>query len=524
MNGIRTDILVLGDGLGGLTAAYTAAQSGRKVLLVSKGESASPAVIGFSCAAGEGDTPEAFAQDMLAAGTGLNEPELVSAFTRGSQALPAWLEALGMDLDRAQGRPALMRSLGHRVPRLVHHGLATGSECMALLEERLRALPVQRLRGQLCVSLRETEGRVTGAFLWDLKSGEILSVEARAVILATGGCHIAARSTYPAGLTGDGYALAYQAGASLMDMEFIQHEPLRCVDKRVGLSTTMLAQGGVLRNRDGKRFILDSCESEDKPTKDELSRLIALEIARGNGTEGGGVWADMTGLDTGAVARHQRIYDRFAAVGVDLAHQWVEVAPAAHSMMGGVRIGPDCGTEVKGLFAVGEVTGGLHGASRLGGNAGAETVVMGRIAGQSAADSPGGTGGTGDEAALEKWLRGLMRRPVYVPDLNALRERALKAMARGMGPVRRQDEMEKTLAELDTCAQALRDTGIAGADQLPAYLEAGNLLLTGRIACLGAIHRRESRGAHARLDYPRPWERPTHMIFQKDRGMTQTEE
>ena len=523
MNELQTDVLILGDGLSGLAAAFTAAGAGRKVLLASRGGCASPAVIGFSCAAGIGDTPDAFAADMPKAGAGLNSKALVDVFTSGTRALPDWLTALGMELDCRDGTPELMRSLGHSTARLVHHGLSTGRECMEKLEEKLSELPVQRLREHCCLSLR-TAGGITGAFLFDLKNSCVLSVRARAVVLATGGCHIAARSTYPEELTGDGFALAYQAGASLADLEFIQHEPLRCVDKRIGLSTTMLAEGGVLRNREGKRFILDSYENEAVPTKDELSRLIAMEIAGGHGTEKGGVFADLTGLDETAVAHHRRIYDRFAKNGMDLRTDRIEVKPAAHSIMGGVLIRPDCGTEVDGLYAAGEVTGGLHGASRLGGNAGSETLVMGMIAGSHAASYDGAAHADGDGAEFERWIRKLLKKPVYVPSLTVLRDRALEAMAQGMGPVRTKEGIEKTLSSLDTCAQALNDTGIASPDRLPKYMELGNLLLTARIACLGALHRQESRGAHARLDYPDQWDRPVHFVFQKDRGMSKTEE
>ena len=521
MRTLQTDVLIIGDGLAGLTAAFTAASAGADVLISAKGECASPAVIGFSCVVRKDDSPALFARDMFNAGEHINRPELVSVFTQGAEELPERLLSLGLKPDRENDELSLIRSLGHSVPRLVHQQLISGRELMNLISRRLEQMKVPRLQKTMCLSLSLRNKEVCGAVLWDMREQEPIQLKTKSVVLACGGCHIMSRSTYPVDMTGDGWALAYHAGAILTDMEFIQFEPLRCVDKPIGLSTTMLVKGGILLNNEGKRFVLDHYDSEGTPTKDELSRLIAMEVLNGRGTNQEGIFADMTHLDEDAIRKHQRIYERFERRGIDLKTTPVTVAPAAHSMMGGVLIDARCFTGIPGLFAAGEVTGGLHGASRLGGNAGTEAVVMGKKAGTSAAAAArtGSFTDPDDPEAFEKHLGSLMKRPVLPLDHQVLLNKARKSMTEGMGPVRSREGIQRTLSELDTISETVRKTGIDAPGFLPHYASLSNYLLSARIACLGALERKESRGAHARLDYPDRAQEAKRILFQKERGM-----
>ena len=523
MNKIVADVLVLGEGLAGMTAALTAAQAGSRVCIAGKGGSASPFVIGFSAPVGEDDSPEQFVEDMMTAGCGLNDRELALAFARRAMDIPQWMEALDAPYENTDGKPELMRSLGHTRARLVHQGTKTGPLCMEKLVPLLEESKVQTLHPYACMTLLKDGDRVNGAVLMNLETNGLIYVQCSAVVLCTGGCHIARRSTYPEQLTGDGYSLAYKAGATLTDMEFIQHEPLRCADKRIGMSTTMLDKGGMLLNAEDDRFVLRSYPSEGSPTKDELSRLIAVENLEGRGSPQGGAYVDLTKAPQKTVDQHQAIYERFLNNDLDLTKVRVEVKPAAHSIMGGVRIDENGFTGIKGLYAAGEVTGGMHGASRLGGNAGSETVVMGCTAGREAAAYAASVPLTScavEANAFEKWMHTCLKKPCYIPTVSIIRHRVLEAMEQGMGPARTQEGITKTLDQLDTMSRALGDSGVSHIGQFASYMAVSHLLLTCRVACLGALNRKESCGSHYRVDYPEKPVTPQHFDFQKQSGMT----
>jgi len=521
LNKLNCDVLVLGGGLAGLSAAKAAVENGSNIILASNGEKASPHVIGYSVPISNEDSPEFFAADIRSAGRNLNSPFLVKAFTEKAKDLPEWLKKQGVLFDEKDGQYQLMRSLGHSTARLVHHATATGAETLLLLQKQIQSSSATILNQHKCLFIVNESDTVCGAILLDTQSKELIGIETKAIVLATGGCHVTGRSTYPSEQFGDGYALAYNAGATLVDMEFIQHEPLRSVVMPVGLSTTMLAKGGKLLNNEGERFVLKEYDNEGVPTKDKLAQLICAEVQQGKGTEHRGVYADMTGLSEEAFTQHQAIYDRFYQRGIDLKKDMVEVAPAAHSIMGGVLIDENASTGVTGLYAAGEVAGGLHGASRLGGNAGTETIVFGKIAGENAARFAKEANQTHSKAfeEYEKWLARLLKKNVYVHDFSILQKYTYSTMENGMGPVRNEKDLKETSEKLETYASTMRETGIASIDQLEAFSSVSNLLLTCRLACLAATNRKESRGAHARSDFPTELDIIYHIRFDKRNGM-----
>ncbi len=503
---LECGVLVLGAGIAGLEAALTAAQAGKDVLVVSKGAAASAAVLGFCAPVGPLDSAKLFAGDTFRGGWEIGDEGLIRALSEHSADTVRQMEGLGLTFDR---RPEnvrayqLLRPLGCSVPRLVKHGNATGKASMAVLRDACAKLPVRFVDRSAALELLKTDGAVRGAVCMRTDTDEPFIVRAGAVVLATGGAHLMKNSTYPPDQTADGMAMAWHAGAALTDLEFIQHEPCRAVwPGPLGLSTTLLSKGGILTNSLGERFVLKHYPAEGAASKDMLARLIALEIREGRGSEHGGVYLDLTGIPEGEIKeKHVLYYERFLAAGIDLTKDIIEVGPAAHSMMGGVRICDDGSTEVPGLYAAGEVTGGLHGANRLGGNAGAETYVFGRAAGKAAAAYR--------SAPMPETPELNGSGPLLKIDPRAEKTdwEAVKAAARGtaaevLGPVRDGTTLKKAAAVLEKKLADLKKTVPDSCRSLRLKTEACHLIEIAALACRAALERTESRGVHYRADFP----------------------
>lgn len=492
---MKTDILILGGGLTALAAADEAIRTGGKnVTLLQCGAGASPFIHGFCLPLGAGDSEEMLLRDTLRSGCGQSDPALAEALCRGCGELPEWFAGLGLDIDREEGTPRLLHALGSSVPRIAGIQNATGPALMGALRRRLKdSGRCREVRGQRAVSLLTQGGAVIGARCFDLEKREFYSLYAGCVILATGGfCRIFPENTNAAEMGGDGIAMAYGAGAALTDLEFVQFEPCVAVwPPRVagkGIITTMFYHGAVLRNRDGERFMLRRGGDAERVSKDVLSRCIAEELQTGT-TEHGGVYFDATGVPG---SRMEGVYQpylrRYLDCGIDLRTTPVEIAPAAHTSCGGVVIDACCRTGIPGLIACGEVTGGLHGANRLGGNAGLETMVFGRIAGRTAAG----------EAPM---ITELPTKPDPQPDLPAdvdvaaLRLGMEEALRQGLGVIRREESLREALDTVRSLRDALGDW--------EGCLEKCRLhhdLLTAELALDSARARRGSVGCHIRAD------------------------
>ena len=359
------DVLVVGGGLAGWRAAEAAAEAGASVRLVANGAGNSPHIHALNCPVLPGDSAERMYADTLSSGHGANDPALVRALCDGAVALK---DEFPFDRD-AEGVYKTIQPLGSSIPRCVSIGHAIGAYALA----KARAAAGDRVA--------VAEDRVTdlvrtdGGFAATLAAGG--SVSARAVVLATGGwCGKYAFSTNPPYLRGDGIALAQALGAAVRDMDAVQYEPTVRVEgprRGVPVITTLLYAGARLLNDAGEAFLPDA-----RLNKDELSRAIRAEMDRTGAT---GVWYDLTGCTDQDILN----------CNMDLAERRMRVAPAPHTSLGGVAVDADCrvldpaGRPLPGLFAAGEVTGGLHGRNRLGGNAGTEVLVFGRIAGAHAA-------------------------------------------------------------------------------------------------------------------------------------------
>jgi len=392
---VKTDALIIGTGLSGLLAARTLTKKlpTAKILMIGNGLGASPYVHGFNMPLHPDDSVECFKADTLGGGRDQSKKELVDALCDGALELRPILEELGIEFNRKDGEYSLLRPLGSTHPRVASVGNHTGVAIMnAIRDEFASNANISSMKDTRALRLLRMDGRVGGALIYQIKEKKFSVVLAKAVVLACGGfCNIYPFSTNMTDIGGDGIAMAFGAGAELCDLEFVQFEPSAAVAPKAirgkSVITTMYYEGAVLRNTLGERFMLQYGEAAECVNKDVQSKYIFKEIKEGRGTENGGVFFDCTGVGRDRLNEQYDSYvKRYSDVGIDIATTPFEIAPAPHTSLGGVSVDENCFSGIEGLYACGEIIGGLHGANRLGGNAGLETMVFGRIAGNSVAD------------------------------------------------------------------------------------------------------------------------------------------
>ncbi|MBQ7171411.1 MAG: FAD-binding protein [Clostridia bacterium] len=508
------DALVIGSGVTGLVAALKLAKKeGRSIAVVGDGVGASPYIHGFNMPLDEHDSPELFYEDTYKGGREQSDPALAGALCRKAAELFPLLDELGVSFDKKEdGSYSLLRPLGASVPRVASAGNHTGVSLLNSLNAKLKANENVAFFPQArALRLRVRDGRVLGAVVADKKTDSYTVINAGVTVLACGGfCNVFPFSTNSGDIGGDGAAMALCAGASLTDMEFVQFEPSAAVAPAAlrgkSVITTMFYEGAVLRNRDGRRFMLDHSPEGECVNKDVQSRLIFREIAEGRGTENGGVYFDATGVGREKLDRLYSSYvKRYADVGIDIAETPFEIAPAAHTSLGGVRINPDCSVVgLSGLFACGEVTGGVHGANRLGGNAGLQTLVFGSIAGESAAAFADGFSSAG-YLPCEAFMEELAGRPGEKPAperLGEIRAGMQKILSEDLNVLREEKGLERadeTLSALLAEVRAFATVGASFTLSL-AILRLENDLLTALALARSARLRTETCGCHVRTD------------------------
>lgn len=393
---MEADVLVIGGGLAGLSAALRVKECGCRVVIVSKGKvgrSGNTIMTRNSMAAvmdpNDEEDIKQHLQDTLAGGSYLNDPGLVEILARGARDAINWLIKSGVRFVQDNGGLMIKGSPGHAARRIVtvdpsaaaSYRTAGTAMSVPLLGKVLQA-KIPALENVLVTGLAVNNGRVTGAYGFDRGRERFAAVGAKAVILAGGGAgRLYSLTTNAGDVTGDSYALARLAGARLRDMEFIQFHPVVSVESpRMVFSTAPLADGAVLRNRLGEDFMPRYAAQGSMATRDVMARAIFTEITGGRGGEHGGVFIDFSGIPSGTMdAKYRDVLEYLRG------RKKVEVAPAAHFTMGGVVIDEHCRTTVPGLYACGEAAGGVHGANRLAGNALTEAVVFGLLAGEKAA-------------------------------------------------------------------------------------------------------------------------------------------
>lgn len=493
----RSDVLVVGSGIAGMTAALGAAARGLTVMLVTKGKIAETntwyAQGGIAGAVGEADSVDLHLADTLVVGAGLCDEDVVRAIV--DEAGPALrdLAAMGVDFDRmASGAIDLHREGGHSLPRVLHSGDATGAEIQDTLSTRVRdAAGVTLLEEHFLVDLLTAGDRCVGALVRDPKSGGLGALWADAVVLATGGAGQLYRvTTNPAVATGDGAAAAWRAGAELADVEFVQFHPTAfdsAANPKFLITEALRGEGAYLLDCDQKRFMLGVHPLAELAPRDVVSREIVKVMSR---CERPNVWLDARHLGEPVLrARFPMIFETCLEAGYDLSRDLIPVAPAAHYSIGGIRVDIDGRTSVPGLYASGECAcSGLHGANRLASNSLLEGLVLSRRIVRTLASSQGAQ-------EMRIVAPGSDRDPVG--DLAEARI-SVQAIMSDHVNVNRSEEGLALAGELlgELCSW------IDAASSGTADLEIKNMVTLATLTAHAARYRTESRGAHWRDDAP----------------------
>ena len=526
---ITTDVLIIGGGVAGMMAAVGSLRAGVTPMLLTKGTyasgSSSMARGGHSIAIGHSDpadNPELFLEDTIQGSEGLSNPRLAALMCHESIDRTLELDAWGLGLVKLpDGRyDQKMGAFPHRYARLVHCGRLMGKPLMNALSKKTRALGVEPMDHVMLVDLLREGDRIVGAWGFLYREGTPVVVHARSTVLTTGGApQIHALNDSPPTITGDGYAMAWRAGAELIDMEFIDYQLITAApEKLTGYpphSSGFLNEGGYLLNKDGERFMRRyDPERMERSTRSGINRAVAMEIFEKRGTANAAVYIDIRHVfeeaNSGASADVIRV---FKNGGVDMSVDLLEVTSCPHTYLGGLRIDEWGRTTLEGLYAGGEAAGGVHGSNRLGGAALIDSYVFGFRAGMAAScearqrSLPASQAGGWRESVkrLERWSE----RGDGDNDPEEWRRAVQKLVIGSVGQVRRGDQLRQALNQLErleacfdgACVRG--DTGRERFNSLRLSIETLNLIQVARLLGTAALHREESRGGHFRLDFPK---------------------
>lgn len=519
----NTDVLVIGAGGAGLSAALEAAALGARVEIFtrnmytsannrwSSGGGCTWKTHAFNAAVRGDDNIEAHISDTLSGGYDIGDPALVRLLCAGSVELVDWLQGLGINLSNKEGLLDVRPFGGN--------GTARG----LFKEDRLGWYIQQALTREVSLSGSinvHTEyrlldflldaGEVVGALFADEGSGEKIKVFARSVVVADGaGASMYEPSAVSSDKSCDGIAAALRAGASVSDMEFVQFHPTGLVsENRVFVGTlveeALRFDGAQLLGADGSRFMFNYDERGEQATRDVVSRGIYSEIRNRNGIDGNHVALDLSKSSVDIENVYPAMAKRFRLAGLKLgSSKYLPVCPTAHFMMGGIEIDTSCRTSINGLWAAGETATGVHGANRLGGNGLSEALVFGRVAGRKAAEEAYGKrlSKDGETPKAEYCKPSKISIGVHELLVHLRRE-----MYTHCGPLREKQGIERTLDTLSSLEERAGSWIVPCGDAAPAYIQltttARSLLTASRAIAGGALLREESRGSHWRLDYP----------------------
>ncbi|EHK81285.1 fumarate reductase/succinate dehydrogenase flavoprotein subunit [Rhodococcus pyridinivorans] len=566
----KVDVVVIGAGGAGLRAVIEARQRAFSVAVVCKSlfGKAHTVMAEGGCAAAMGnanprDSWQVHFQDTMRGGKFLNNWRMAELHAREAPDRVWELETYGALFDRTpDGRISQRNFGGHTYPRLAHVGDRTGLELIRTMQQKIVSLQQEdhaehgdyearvRVFAECTITelLKDDEGRIAGAFGYWRETGRFVLFEAPAVVIATGGIGKSWKVTSNSWeYTGDGHALALRAGATLINMEFVQFHPTGMIwppsVKGILVTEGVRGDGGVLKNSEGERFMFSYippvfkgqyAETEEEADRwyedqennrrtpdllprDEVARAINSEVKDGRGTPHGGVFLDIASrMPADEIMRRlPSMHHQFKELAdVDITAEAMEVGPTCHYVMGGIEVDPDtAAAAVPGLFAAGECSGGMHGSNRLGGNSLSDLLVFGRRAGLGAAD----------------YVQSLTSRPIVGDaDIDAAARAALspfdpadtdraenpytlhtdlqQVMQDLVGIIRRADEIERALRELDTLRTRIRNVAVEGHRQFnPGWhlaLDLRNMLLVCECVARAALQRTESRGGHTRDDHP----------------------
>jgi succinate dehydrogenase / fumarate reductase flavoprotein subunit len=524
---IATNVLIIGAGGAGLRAAIELTEQGVHVLCTAKRPSYDAHTVlaqgGINAALGTMDAEDrwqAHAADTLKEGYWLNEPELVEALAREAPSAIHDLLRWGANLARDENGKILQRFFGaHRHRRTCYAGDYTGREVHRTLLRRARQLRIPMDDRLYFTRLLVHDGRVFGAYGFNMDDGRRAIVHADAVILAAGGHMRVYRrcSSRRDENNGDGMRLALDAGCRLRDMELVQFHPSGMVypEDAAGqlVSEAVRGEGGILRNVNGERFMERyDPQRMELSTRDRVALANYTEIIEGRGTERGAVYLDVSHLAREEILRKlPQVYRNFIDLAMlDISREPMEIAPTAHYSMGGVLVhGIEHATDVHGLFAIGECAGGLHGANRLGGNSLSDCVVFGKIVGAAAADlTRRSQAPIRDHAAIhaaaEEIDEVLARSGDEFP--RSVQRAVRDTMNECCGVVRAQSGLEEGLRRLEEIEKREQEIqilpDIAGFEDLVYSFDLRSMIVSARATLRCALERRETRGAHNRSDHP----------------------
>ncbi len=581
---IPYDVVVIGAGGSGLRAAIEARLAGKRTAIISKSlfGKAHTVMAEGGCAAAMGnvnsnDNWMVHFRDTMRGGKFLNNPRMAELHAKEAPDRVYELEAWGALFDRTKDGKISQRNFGgHEYPRLAHVGDRTGLEMIRTLQQKVVALQQEdavshgdpeamiKVYAETTITrlIKDGEGRIAGAFGYIRETGQFVVFEAPAVILATGGIGKTFKvSSNSWEYTGDGHALALLAGAKLLNMEFVQFHPTHMVwpmsVRGLLVTESVRGDGGVLRNSEGKRYMFNYvpdvfraqyAETEEEADRwysdpdhnrrppellprDEVARANNAEVKAGRGSPHGGVFLDIASrLPAEEILRRlPSMHHQFKELAdVDITKEPMEVGPAQHYVMGGVEVDPDTGEScVPGLFAAGEVSGGMHGSNRLGGNSLSDLLVFGRRAGLGAAEYVGRLGAklpVADEGEIEA-ARTEALAPLQRPDGEnpyAVHSDVQETMSNLVGIIRTETEIKKALADLETLGVRASAVAAAGGSAYnPGWhltLDLRNIMLMAKCVAAAALERQESRGGHTRDDYPgmRPEWRKVNLVCTLD--------
>ncbi len=551
------DVLIIGAGGAGLRAAIEASAAGVSVGLVCKsllGKAHTVMAEGGIAAAlanvDERDNWKVHFADTMRGGQYVNNWRMAELHAKEAPDRVRELEAWGAVFDRTKDGRILQRNFGgHKYPRLAHVGDRTGLEMIRTLQDHGVHQGIDVHMEQTILSLLKDGERVVGAFGYERERGRFKIFRAKAVVLATGGIGRAYKITSNSWeYTGDGHALAYEAGAELLDMEFIQFHPTGMVwpPSVMGILVTegVRGDGGILTNKKGRRFMFDDipenyrtqtadneeegwryCQGDKNArrppellTRDHVSRCIVREVKEGRGSPHGGVFLDISWIKKKLPNAEEYIkrklpsmYHQFKQLAdIDITKEPMEVGPTTHYIMGGVRVDPDTQmSRVAGLFAAGECAAGINGANRLGGNSLSDLLVFGKRAGEFAAKfAKENSLGNIDNAKVDVAAREALAPFEQSGGKNPyeVQQNLQEIMQDSVGIVRHESEMKSALEHLGKFWQDVKRVGITGNREFnPGWhtaLDLKNLLTVSEAITRAALERKESRGAQFREDYP----------------------
>ncbi|MGO4809310.1 L-aspartate oxidase [Cupriavidus sp. 2MCAB6] len=547
---LQTDVLILGSGGAGLFAALHAHQQAPELSITVAvkgllGKCGCTRMVqgGYNVALAQGDSVERHFMDTVEGSKWLSDQDLAwTLVTKAVERIHELENELGCFFDRNPDGTVHQKAFaGQTFDRTVHKGDLTGIEIINRLAEQVWSRGINRLEEHRAVELIKTpDGKsLSGVLMIDMRNGEFVFVQAKAVLLATGGGPTMYKFHTPSGdKSCDGLAMALRAGLPLRDMEMVQFHPTGLLaGKDTRMTGTVLEEGlrgagGYLLNGDKERFMHNYDPRGERATRDIVSRGIYAEMRAGRTSPNGGAYIQMSHLGPDKVRKQFKgMVERCGDCGFDLAGDLVEVVPTAHYMMGGVQFRPDCSTELHGLFAAGEDTGGVHGANRLGGNGVANSTVFGGIAGDTMAawTRRNNTLRAPDEAAIAAAIAA-MEAPFGKPagSLEPIREALFDCMWDHVGIMRTRDGLLRARQRLAELEQALKATGVAGGHRAfnvtwHDWMNLGSLIGVSQVIVEAALSREDSRGAHFREDFPATGDLPGSsftVVRQRD-GMLQ---